>query len=41
MGYFIAMFTISLIFINSIGIITEEMNLIAQAEAYLSFAQNV
>ena len=40
-AYFAAMLSFSLMFISNIGIITDEMNVLAQAESYYSFAQNV
>ena len=41
MAYFVVMFVLSLEYINNIKIITEEMNVLAQAESYYTFAQNV
>lgn len=41
MAYFVAMFVLSVQYINNIQIITKEMNVLAQAESYYSFAQNV
>jgi hypothetical protein len=41
MAYFVVMFYLSLQYIDNIQIITEEMNVLAQAESYYSFAQNV
>ena len=38
MAYFTAMFVLSLQYINNIQIITKEMNVLAQAESYFSFA---
>lgn len=39
--YFIGMLVLSLNFTNSIQIVTDEMNLVSQAESYLAFSQNV
>ena len=41
MAYFVTMFVISIQYIKNIEIITYEMNVLAQAESYYSFAQNV
>ena len=41
MAYFVVMFVLSLQYIENIQIITKEMNVLAQAESYYSFAQNV
>lgn len=41
MAYFVVMFVLSLRYIENIQIITKEMNVLAQAESYYSFAQNV
>jgi hypothetical protein len=41
MAYFVVMFVLSVQYINNIQIITKEMNVLAQAESYYSFAQNV
>jgi hypothetical protein len=38
MAYFVVMFVLSLRYIQNIRIITEEMNVLAQAESYYSFA---
>ena len=40
-GYFVAMLVISLNNVSTIQVITKEMNVLAQAESYYSFAQNV
>lgn len=41
MAYFVVMFVFSLQYISNIQIITQEMNVLAQAESYYSFALNV
>ena len=41
MSYFIIMFVLSLLFTNKTFYATREMNLIAQAEPYYSFALNI
>ena len=41
MAYFVAMYIVSIDYINNIQMITSEMNVLAQAESYYSFAQNV
>lgn len=41
LGYFIAMLVISLDYTSRIKLVTQEMNLVSQAESYLAFAQNV
>jgi len=38
MAYFVAMFVISIQFISNIQTITNEMNVLAQAESYYMFA---
>ncbi len=38
MAYFVTMFAISIRYIKNIEIITNEMNVLAQAESYYSFA---
>jgi len=40
MAYFVVMFVLSLQYISNIQIITTEMNVLAQAESYYSFALN-
>lgn len=40
MAYFTAMFIISRTYISNIQLVTQEMNVLAQAESYYSFAQN-
>lgn len=40
MGYFSAMFALSVQYINNIQVLTNEMNILAQAESYYSFTQN-
>lgn len=41
MTYFVAMYVLAVNYIKDIQIITKEMNVLAQAESYYSFAQNV
>lgn len=41
MAYFVAMFILSNNYISNTQIITEEMNVLAQAESFYSFALNV
>lgn len=41
LAYFVGMLVLSLNFTNKIQIITDEMNLVSQAESYYAFAQNV
>jgi hypothetical protein len=41
MAYFVVMFVFSLQYISNIQIITQEMNVLAQAESYYSLALNI
>lgn len=41
LGYFIGMLVISLNYTTRIKLITNEMNLMSQAESYYEFVQNV